>query len=155
MRPPSTTSSNDDYFTRLIDDKIKNLEGSFHLKMSLMEKENKESKESLKNQLYIIHQEKQRQNEENMRLREELVKMKAALLEKPTDDLADYDNNDLNYDSECSEEETNTHQNTMHHSVSDENLADPYYNSSDNEDLANEVYYDSMDIMSIHNNNKA
>jgi hypothetical protein len=123
--------------------------------MSLMEKENKESKESLKNQLFIIHQEKQQQNEENMRLREELAKMKAALLEKSTDDPSDCNNNDINYDTECSEEETNTHQHTMHHSVSDENLADPNYNSSDNEDPANEIYYDSMDIMSFHNNNKA
>jgi hypothetical protein len=163
-QPSSSTSNSDEHFNKLIDDKMKSMQDAFQLKFNLMENANKST-------ITNLQQEKAQNDEENKRLEEELAKLRAELkqvtdnnlnYDSPKDDDDDkndinYDspdnngdaNNDTNYDTECSDNEQDTTRNTsktVHQNpntlVPNEVYADPNYDSSDNEDLTNNICLD-------------
>jgi hypothetical protein len=113
--------------------------------------------DALQKELADLKQRELDHQKENQRLKERLAIMEAAMQNNADNDL-NYDSsvnesdneNDINYDSEYSdskEEEDdkdveNTQQPLPIYPNMDENHADPNYNSPDNEDPRNDIYYD-------------
>jgi hypothetical protein len=115
------------------------------------------SDDALQKELAALKQSKLEQHAENQRLKEKLARMEAAM-QNNADNGLNYDSsvnesdneNDINYDSEYSdskeEEDNKDVENTQKplpiHPNMDESHADPNYNSSDNKDPRNDIYYD-------------
>jgi hypothetical protein len=108
----TTTNNNDENANKSIDDKLKEMEKAFQLKMNLMEQQNEENsdaKDALQKELVALKQKELDQKEENRLLKERLARMEAEREDNVNDDLS-YDSsndeiddeNDINYDSECS-----------------------------------------------------
>jgi hypothetical protein len=168
----TTTSNSDENVNKSIDDKLKEMERAFQLKMDLMEQKYEGNNEALQKELAALKQKELGHQEENRLLKERLAIMEAG--------IQDSANNDLSYDSECSidEEEVDdiidkakmnvtegkngslqndiiTLKQENHHQYEENQLLkerlagiqddandDPYYNSSDNDDN-NDINYDS------------
>jgi hypothetical protein len=115
------------------------------------------SNDTLQKELAALKQRELEHQKENQRLKERLERMEAELQNNADNDL-NYDSSvnesdnevDISCDSEYSdseEEEDNndvevTQQPVPIHPNMDEIYADPNYNSSDNEDPRNDIYYD-------------
>jgi hypothetical protein len=171
-RSLSSTSRREEHVNDFIDEKMKELENTFELKLGLAEKENKENKEAFQRNFDLLQQEKLQQDEENTQLKERLARLEAQL-EENTNNYLNYDstesvnsgdnnsnydteidnssdyNNDINYDSECSDGEEDTNHNTSNNTrqntnnhASNEIYADPNYDSSDNENRTNDICLD-------------
>jgi hypothetical protein len=112
-----------------------------------------------------LQQEQARKDKENKQLREQLAHLREELSHNADNDLNydspeddNDDSNDTDYNTESSDDEEHdnsnnrhiSHQNIQEHDSNviyadpndDEMFADPYYNSSDNEDPRNDLYLD-------------
>jgi hypothetical protein len=115
---------------------------------------------ALPEELVALKQKEIEHQEENQGQKERLTRMEAGIEDDANKDL-NYDSsdnessheNDINYDTECytteedeEEEEEENDRNaaaiTQMHGNSNEEYADPNYNSSDNEDPKNDIYLD-------------
>jgi hypothetical protein len=112
-----TASNDEEYFNKLVDEKMKSLEHTFEIKMSMMEtkyEQNKEREDALHRRNDVLEQEQAQKDEEKKQLKERLAQLEAEM--NGTNDSC-YDSsdnesdnlNDINYDSEndCSEGESN------------------------------------------------
>jgi hypothetical protein len=142
-QPVISSNNSDEYINKLVDDKMKNIVNELQKRMSLVEEENKNNRAFLE--------------EENQQLREELSELKKRLQNitmdntsaAPLNDCSENKSN-INYGIEPSNNEQgvddndrkNTQQQKALPLISTEKYADPNYNSSDNEDPRNDMYFD-------------
>jgi hypothetical protein len=104
---------------------MENIINDLQLRIVAMENENKINNDVLQNKINALQQENKQKDQE--------IKLLQAT-------LATWEweaHRDLNYDSECDDNDRNDHT----HGALD-NAADPNYNSSDNEDRRNDICYD-------------
>jgi hypothetical protein len=104
----TTTNSNDENVNKSIDDKLKEMEKAFQLKMDLMEQkyeENSDAKDALQKELVALKQKERDQQEENRLLKERMARMEEA--------MQNNGDNDLNYDSSDNESNDNNATNNI------------------------------------------
>jgi TPR repeat protein len=89
----TTTDNNDEYFNKMFESKMKDMEETFQSKINLIQQQNEGNNDSLQKELDILKQEKLQKNEENKALKE--------ILARSQPEMEDTISNDLNYDTVC------------------------------------------------------
>jgi hypothetical protein len=108
----TATSNNDENANKSTDDKLKEMEKVFQVKINLIQQQNEGNNNSLQKELASLKQKELDQQEENRQLKERLAKMEAGIQDNAynglnhdsSNDKKD-DRNDINYNSECSNSE--------------------------------------------------